>query len=66
MLEISCRASYHDANSAEMSESKLLKLGIDSAMIHAMTHKMNVIAAHEPIDSHVRLLICFVPRNMRT
>lgn len=49
-----------------MSESRLLKFGIDSAMIHAMSQKVNVIPAQEPIASQVRLLICSVPRKIRT
>ncbi|KAL5430617.1 hypothetical protein PMIN05_010089 [Paraphaeosphaeria minitans] len=64
-IGIAARA-YHDANKADMSESRLLKLGMDSAMIHAMSQKVNVIAAQDPLESIVRRLICFVRRKMRT
>jgi hypothetical protein len=58
--------TYHEAKSAVIRESSVLKLGIDCAIIQATSHKINVIPAQVPIERVVRCDICFVPRKMRT
>lgn len=55
-----------EANKAEMSPSRELKLGILSAMIHAMIQSVSVMPAQDPMASHVREPMCRVPRKIRT
>lgn len=55
-----------EANSAEMRPSRELKLGMLSAMIHAMTQSVSVMPAHDPVASQEREPMCRVPRKMRT
>ena len=55
-----------DAKGEEISASKVLKFGIDSAMMKAMTQKIRVIAAQVPTASQVRVDMCLVPRKILT
>jgi hypothetical protein len=55
-----------DANRELISERRLLKFGILSAITHANVHKTSRISTHDPIERNVFRDICFVPRNSRT
>ncbi len=43
-----------EANNAEIGIKRESKLGMLSAMVHAITHSVRVIPAHDPMASQVR------------
>ena len=58
--------AHHDAKREEIRPKRSLKTGILSAMIHAMTHIVRVIATQDPMANQVFSPMCLVPRKSLT